>query len=174
MAIWRGNGGSIASVDQADEVIVSVGQGGTGADTLEGAKTNLGIPTNITDLADVTVASPTNSQVLQFNGTQWVNATVAGSGTVTSVDMAVPTGLAVSGNPITGEGTLAVSYASGYAIPTTAKQTTWDSTTSTVSSGATNWNTAYGWGNHASAGYLTSASTLDASKLSGTIDGGTY
>lgn len=68
-----------------------------------------------------------------------------GSGTVTSVAMSVPTGLTVSGSPITTAGTLAVSYAAGYAIPTTAKQTEWD--------------TAYGWGNHASAGYLTTAVT---------------
>jgi hypothetical protein len=49
-----------------------------------------------------------------------------GTGTVTSVDMTVPTGLSVSGNPITSAGTLAVSYSAGYAIPTTAKQTEWD------------------------------------------------
>lgn len=65
------------------------------------------------------------------------------TGTVTSVDMTVPTGLAVSGNPVTSSGTLAVSYASGYSIPTTSSQTNWD--------------TAYSWGNHASAGYVTSA-----------------
>lgn len=67
----------------------------------------------------------------------------AGSGTVTSVAMSVPTGLSVAGSPITSSGTLAVTYSSGYAIPTTAKQTEWD--------------TAYGWGNHASAGYLTTS-----------------
>lgn len=66
-----------------------------------------------------------------------------GQGTVTSVAATVPTGLSVSGSPVTSTGTLALTYASGYAIPTTAKQTEWD--------------TAYGWGNHASAGYLTSA-----------------
>lgn len=49
-----------------------------------------------------------------------------GTGTVTSVDMTVPTGLSVSGNPITTSGTLAVTYGAGYAIPTTAKQTEWD------------------------------------------------
>lgn len=49
-----------------------------------------------------------------------------GTGTVTSVDMTVPTGLSVSGNPITTSGTLAVTYTAGYAIPTTAKQTEWD------------------------------------------------
>jgi len=47
-------------------------------------------------------------------------------GTVTSVNMTVPTGLSVSGNPITTAGTLAVTYSAGYAIPTTAKQTQWD------------------------------------------------
>lgn len=61
-------------------------------------------------------------------------------GTVTSVAMSVPTGLSISGSPITASGTLALSYTSGYSIPTTAKQTNWD--------------TAYWWGNHASAGYV--------------------
>lgn len=46
-------------------------------------------------------------------------------GTVTSVDMSVPTGLSVSGNPITTSGTLAVTLTAGYSIPTTANQSTW-------------------------------------------------
>ena len=50
----------------------------------------------------------------------------AKTGTVTSVAMTVPTGLSISGSPITTSGTLAVSLASGYSIPTTAKQTQWD------------------------------------------------
>lgn len=70
-------------------------------------------------------------------------AALSGNGTVTSVAMSVPTGLSVTGSPVTSAGTLAVSYTAGYAIPTTTKQSEWD--------------TAYGWGNHASAGYLTSA-----------------
>lgn len=49
-----------------------------------------------------------------------------GTGTVTSVALTVPTGLSVTGSPITTSGTFAVSYAAGYAIPTTAKQTEWD------------------------------------------------
>lgn len=61
-------------------------------------------------------------------------------GTVTSVAMSVPTGLSISGSPITASGTLALSYTSGFSIPSTAKQTIWD--------------TAYKWGNHASAGYV--------------------
>jgi len=55
-------------------------------------------------------------------------------GTVTSVAMTVPTGLSIGGSPITSSGTLALSLTAGYSIPTTANQT--------------NWNTAYGWGDH--------------------------
>lgn len=71
------------------------------------------------------------------------NLPTAGTGTVTSVDLSAPLGFSVSGNPVTTTGTLALSFASGYALPTTTKQSQWD--------------TAYGWGNHASAGYLDSA-----------------
>jgi len=47
-------------------------------------------------------------------------------GTVTSVDMSVPTGFAISGNPITTSGTLALAFASGYSLPTTASQANWN------------------------------------------------
>lgn len=85
------------------------------------------------------------------------------SGTVTSVGMTVPTGLSVSGSPVTTSGTLAVSYTAGYSIPTTASQSNWD--------------TAYSWGNHASAGYVSTSgsyanpswiTSLAYSKLTGT------
>lgn len=69
------------------------------------------------------------------------------SGSVTSVALSVPTGFSVTGSPITSSGTLAIGFASGYSLPTTAKQTLWD--------------TAYGWGNHASAGYLKAADLTD-------------
>jgi hypothetical protein len=54
----------------------------------------------------------------------WTDAT--GSGTVTSVAMTVPTGLTISGTPITTSGTLALTLTAGYSIPTTSSQTTWD------------------------------------------------
>lgn len=54
------------------------------------------------------------------------------AGTVTSVGMTVPTGLSVSGSPVTTSGTLTVSYANGYSIPTTAKQAEWDNKISSV------------------------------------------
>src|SRR5690606_9418414 len=43
-----------------------------------------------------------------------VSSTASGDGTVTSVAMTVPTGLAVSGSPITTSGTFAVTYDTGY------------------------------------------------------------
>ena len=43
-----------------------------------------------------------------------------GSGTVTSVSLTVPTGLVVTGSPITTSGTFAVTLDTGYTIPTTA------------------------------------------------------
>ena len=75
-----------------------------------------------------------------FNGTVWqkidqtntvtsVNGQTGAVsvGTVTSVAMTVPTGLTISGTPITTSGTLALTLTTGYSIPTTASQTNWDS-----------------------------------------------
>lgn len=65
--------------------------------------------------------------LLISNGTEWVLVPSGDEpeGTVTSVGMTVPTGLQVSGSPITSSGTLAVTFADGYSIPTTANQTAW-------------------------------------------------
>jgi len=61
------------------------------------------IPTTLDSLTDVTAPSPTNGQVLTWNGSAWVNSTpTTGSGTVTSVGT---TGL-ISGGPITTSGTI--------------------------------------------------------------------
>lgn len=68
------------------------------------------------------------------------------TGTVTSVGMSVPTGLKVANSPVTTSGTLTVTFDSGYSLPTTAKQGNWD--------------TAYGWGNHAGAGYASDSAVL--------------
>lgn len=55
------------------------------------------------------------------------NGYTSNTGTVTSVALSVPTGLSISGSPITSSGTLAIGLQSGYSIPTTASQTNWDS-----------------------------------------------
>lgn len=82
--------------------------------------------------------SGTTSQYLRGDGSLATFPTIPG-GTVTSVDMTVPTGLSISGNPITSAGTLALALASGYSIPTTASQATWNTAynDSIVSAGVT-------------------------------------
>lgn len=89
-------------------------------------------------------------KILSNDGTnlKWIvnSGGGGGSGTVTSVGLSAPTGLTVSGSPVTTSGTLALTFTAGYSIPTTSSQTNWD--------------TAYGWGNHASAGYAVAANNL--------------
>ena len=56
-------------------------------------------------LTDVTIATPTTNQFLRYNGTQWVNETVAiGAGTVTSVTA----GTGLAGGTITNTGTISL------------------------------------------------------------------
>ncbi len=60
------------------------------------------------------------------------------TGTVTSVGMTVPTGLIVTGSPITTSGSLDVTFQSGYSIPTDANQTNWSNAFNFTSNFATN------------------------------------
>ena len=85
-----------------------------------------------------------------FVNVPWVQGSQT-SGTVTSVAMTVPTGLSISGSPITSSGTLTLSLASGYKIPLDAS--------------LNNFQTAYGWGNHASAGYTKNTGTVTSVTL---------
>lgn len=79
-------------------------------------------------------------------------------GTVTSVALTLPTGLTCATKTITTSGTFAISLASGYSIPTTAKQTAWDGAVSAkhthsnksvldgiTSTKVTRWDSAYDW-----------------------------
>lgn len=79
-------------------------------------------------------------------------------GTVTSVALTLPTGLACATKTITTSGTFAVTFASGYSIPTTTKQTAWDGAVSAKhthsnksvldgisSTKVSHWDSAYDW-----------------------------
>lgn len=79
-------------------------------------------------------------------------------GTVTSVGLTLPTGLTCATKTITTSGTFAISLASGYSIPTTAKQTAWDGAVSAKhthsnksvldgisSTKVSHWDSAYDW-----------------------------
>lgn len=77
--------------------------------------------------AITTVSVPASGQVeLTFkrigstNYVYGVPAAGGGSGTVTSVAASVPTGLTISGSPVTTTGTLAIGLDTGYVIPTQA------------------------------------------------------
>ncbi|MFZ9066251.1 MAG: beta strand repeat-containing protein [bacterium] len=97
------------------------------------------------DDLSVTTGTPSGGGSLSYSSTTGVFTYVPAdptSGSVTSVAATVPTGFTVSGSPITTSGTIAIAFDTGYALPTIASQANWD--------------TAYGWGDHASAGYLTS------------------
>ncbi len=65
---------------------------------------------NLRPGSNVTITTSTPGQIT-------IAATDQYQGTVTSVDMTVPTGLTVSGNPITTSGTLALALDTGYVIP---------------------------------------------------------
>jgi hypothetical protein len=78
---------------------------------------------------------PTKIELYVYVGTnltQRLSQTV--TGTVTSVGLSLPTGLEVTGSPITTTGTFSVSFQTGYSIPTNNKQSNWD--------------TAFSWGDH--------------------------
>lgn len=82
---------------------------------------------NGTLTVDTTAYTP-QSRTLSINGTTYdLTANRSWSvGTVTSVNMSVPTGFTIGGNPITSSGTLALTFSSGYSLPTNAVQAEWD------------------------------------------------
>jgi hypothetical protein len=49
-----------------------------------------------------------------------------GAGTVFSVGLSAPVGFSVSNSPVTSSGTIALSFAAGYSLPTDASQINWD------------------------------------------------
>lgn len=98
---------------------------------------------------DTLASSPLNSlavknSVLYIKKYPYWESVSSGNGTVKSVKISAPTGFAVSGSPITDTGTIVLSFASGYQLPTIASQVAWDnaytnritSLTTTGSSGA--------------------------------------
>ena len=88
------------------------------------------------------------------------DCTAAGAGTVTSVAMTVPTGLTISGSPITTSGTLALTLTSGYNIPLTASTTNWNTFYDTPSNRITD-GTGLTW----------SSNTLNCDTASGSVQG---
>jgi hypothetical protein len=108
------------------EAGIALSTGSTWASSIPNNSTNWNTAYNdkVNSLAVTGTTTKTITLTQQDGGT--VSGNFADNGSVTSVDMTVPTGLAISGQPITTSGTLALSYASGYAIPTDIKQNEWN------------------------------------------------
>jgi len=89
------------------------------------------ISANVSSIAskqNLVTLTTTGSGAATFNqstGALNIPTPATSSGTVTSVAMTTPTGLTVTGSPITTSGTLAVALQSGYSIPTTTDQASW-------------------------------------------------
>jgi len=91
----------------------------------------------LTSKNGISVGTPTNnaypvvinSAGITINGNSVLTSyTEQYTGTVTKVEMATASGshMSVSGSPVTSSGKFTLSVDTGYAIPTTAKQTNWD------------------------------------------------
>lgn len=99
---------------------ITAGTGLTGGGSLAANRT---IALSSTSIASLEKA---DSSVQTVNGISPTGGNVViptGDGTVKSVAISVPTGLSVSGSPITTSGTIAVSYQSGYKGYTVAEAT---------------------------------------------------
>ena len=68
----------------------------------------LSVPSGSIALGALAQEGATSGQTIAWNGTTWAPASGAGTGTVTSVALTAPSGFSVSGSPITGSGTLAI------------------------------------------------------------------
>jgi hypothetical protein len=103
---------------------------------------------DINKLSDVQIANIANGEVLAYNGTsqRWENKEVVSLGlNVALTNIANDQYLAYSNGTWVNRDLNAVS---------TTQISNWDSTYNTVSNYATNWNSAFSWGNHQAVGYI--------------------
>jgi hypothetical protein len=120
-------GSAIILSDQPANVVYAGPAAGAAAPTAFRALVNADLPAS--GVTANTYGSSSLVPVITVNSkgviTSVSTASITATGTVTSVAMTVPTGLSISGTPITTSGTLALTFASGYSIPTDANQTNW-------------------------------------------------
>lgn len=72
--------------------------------------------TGVLPVANFATGSPSGAKFVRDDGVLAVPPGTGGSGTVTSVDVSVPSAFSVSGGPVTASGTIAITY-SGTALP---------------------------------------------------------
>ena len=118
------------------------------------------------DLSGVDLSTPpTTGQVLKYDGNNWVagpdNAGSGGTG-IALTDISVTTAsagtAALTYNNVSGVFTYTPPDVSNFLTSFTETDPVYSASPAAgiLSSNISNWDTAYGWGNHASAGYLTS------------------
>lgn len=106
--------------DQGEAATIEVGTVTTAAPDDPAAVTNVGTPQEAVFDFSIPRGQPGVVQAVvagtnvTVNNADPANPVVNASGSVSSVAMTVPTGLSVSGSPITTSGTFALSYAPGY------------------------------------------------------------
>ena len=152
-ALWLGTGGAFTEtkpVAPANSVLIGYVIKNSGGNGSIFVKIQNG--SELDELHNVLITSVANNQGLFYESATglWKNKTIAAVLGYTPYDAANPsnyialTSLSSTATGLTYTNTTGVfSLTSGYVIPTTTEQS--------------NWNTAYGWGNHASAGYLLSS-----------------
>ena len=139
----------------------------------------VGYVTSLTlnQLVDVNVGGPSTGQVLKWSGTEWEAAsdlTASGGAGIGLSDLSVT--ITASGiNSLTYNNTTGVflftptslvGYATQGYVTTQIGLNTFTGVASTITTtNISNWNTAYSWGNHASAGYLTNVNITAGSNI---------
>ena len=103
---------------------ILIQSGGVQSDN--GYKLDVNGTTRIQSTTTLSSLAGTGSRMVVASSTGVLSTQAITTGTVTSVNMSVPTGFAISGNPVTSTGTLALAFASGYSLPTNVKQSNWD------------------------------------------------
>ena len=133
------------------------------------------------ELADVDLSTaPTTGQVLKYDGTNWVagpdNSGTGGTG-IALTDLSVTTAsagtAALTYNNVSGVFTYTPPNLSAYLTSETDPVFSASAASTIASSHISNWDSAYGWGNHATAGYLTSLPAHTLASHSDVVTAGT-
>jgi hypothetical protein len=128
-------------------------------------KVQNGLELNELHDADLKTTTPINGHILGYNGTLWVNKTIAGWLGYTPVTNARTLTINGTAYDLSADRSWTINSmvypSAGIAVST---GTAWGTS---ITDNSSNWNTAFGWGNHASAGYVPGARTL-------TINGTTF
>jgi len=127
---------------------------------------------SLEDLGDVSLPAPNAGQFLKWDGTNWIAAGGVGGGVgIALSDLSVTTAsagtAALSYSNISGIFTYTPPDLSGYLTSETDPVFGASAAAGIQSSNIANWDSAYGWGDHGVAGYLTSVPAQSFASLTG-------